>query len=514
MAPYHPAMKRPRLLLAHQLSLLLTAAVVLAVLVVGGVTLWNLRSGFTDYLRLRDEEQLTRLMEIVERKAALDPSMDWLRGDREAYRALVDELVGRPRAERRRPPPGPGAWPGREEPHREGPRERPPLPPPPLPGGPATGNLGDRIVITDAQGRWLAGREQPSHVARVSRAVKVQGEPVALIELVAEPTPEGLDARFLQRQTRGLVVVVVATLLVSLLLAWWVGGRWSRPLRALQHATRNIATGRRGIRLEPSGAREIAQLMDDVNAMASELTRLETARRLWLAQVSHELRTPLSVLRGELESIEDGVREPTPAVMASLREEVMQLNRLIDDLHTWSTAELGGLPCTLAPLDAQALLLRVVRRFGPLAQAQGLLLRAPDDGGPVLPVHWDAGRIEQLLSNLLTNSLRYTDAPGVVQVGWSASAGSIDITVDDSPPGVSREDMAQLFEPLFRASRARQRSTAPGNAYSSGLGLSIVRSIAQAHGGDVRVASSTLGGLRFTVTLPTHPGKRRTTPTP
>ncbi len=502
------------MLLAHQLSLLLTAAVVLAVLVVGGVTLWNLRSGFTDYLRLRDEEQLTRLMEIVERRAALDPSMEWLRGNREAYRSLVDELVGRPRAERRRPPPGPGAWPGGGEPPREGPRDRPPPPPPPPPppGGP-TGNLGDRIVITDAQGRWLAGREQPAHAARVTRAVKVRGEPVALIELVAEPTPEGLDARFLQRQTRGLLMVAMATVLASLLLAWWASGRWSRPLRALQSATRDIASGRRSTRLVPKGAREIAQLMDDVNAMAAELSRLETARRLWLAQVSHELRTPLSVLRGELESIEDGIRQPTPAVMASLREEVMQLHRLVDDLHTWSTAELGGLPCTFAPLDAHALLLRVARRFAPLAKAQGLQLHMPQADNAALPVHWDAGRIEQLVSNLLTNSLRYTHAPGVVQIGWTARPSAVEITVEDTPPGVSREDMAQLFEPLFRASRARQRSTGPGNAHSSGLGLSIVRSIAQAHGGEARVDSSALGGLRFTVVLSTRPGSsRKTTP--
>lgn len=503
-------MPRPRLLLAHQLSLLLTAAVVLAVLVVGGVTLWNLRSGFTDYLRLRDEEQLTRLMEIVERRATLDPSMDWLRGNREAYRSLIDELTGRPRGERRRPPP-PREGGGRPPPRLDPPGAEGAGPPRPPPPGPPTGGLGDRIVITDARGAWLAGRNQPAQAARVTRAVKVNGTPVAMIELVAEPQPEGLDARFLQRQTRGLAGVAAATVLVSLLVAWWAGGRWSRPLRALQRATREIASGRRTPRLQPAGAREIAQLIDDVDAMAGALRRLESARQLWLAQVSHELRTPLSVLRGEIESIEDGVRQPTPAVMASLREEVLQLSRLVDDLHTWSTAELGGLPCTLEPLDAHALLHRVSQRFAPLAEARGLRLHTPGASAAALPVHWDPGRIEQLLANLLANSLRYTDAPGDVQVAWAARADSIVITVDDSAPGVDPDDRAQLFEPLFRADRARQRSASPGNPagpdlqQGSGLGLSIVRSIATAHQGQVQAAPSALGGLRLTITLPTHP---------
>ncbi|MCX7227268.1 MAG: hypothetical protein NT071_17060 [Burkholderiales bacterium] len=185
-----------RLRIAHQLSLLLTAAVVLAVLAVGGVSLWSLRSGFGDYLRQRDEEQLTRFIQLLERRAAADPSMDWLRGNREAQRDLMDELIGRPIQPRTGRPEETTDERG-EPPHRRRPPHRRPA---------EAGNIADRIVVLDVRGDWLAGRRQPPHLARTVRAVQVNGADVAFVELVAEREPEGIDARFLQRQTTGMLI--------------------------------------------------------------------------------------------------------------------------------------------------------------------------------------------------------------------------------------------------------------------------------------------------------------------
>ncbi len=277
-------------------------------------------------------------------------------------------------------------------------------------GGPPD-HFAERVLIRDAQGRRLAGRPQPPGARDTVRAVKVNGVEVAFIELVAGPQPEGVDARFLQRQTAGLAGAALGTVLVMMLAGWWVAGRWSRPLRALQRASHDIASGHRTRRLQPAGALEIAQLMEDVNTMTAELARLEAARRLWIAQISHELRTPLAVLRGEIESIEDGARQPTREVMASLRDEVLQLNRLVDDLHTLSMADLDGLRCTFTDGDAHAVLLRAARRFEAQAAQCGLQLELPRADAPALPAHWDFGRIEQLLGNLLANSLRYTARP-------------------------------------------------------------------------------------------------------
>lgn len=488
-------MRLPRLRIAHQLSLLIAAAVVLAVLVVGGLSVVNLRSGFRDYLQARDDEQLTRFVALLEQHAGDDPQLQWLRNDPEPMRALMDEFNGRPARGPRPPPPRPF--------DRGAADDAPPLPPEGPPPGPrgGLGNLGDRLFIRDAQGHRLAGRPQPPGASRTVRAVKVKGVEVAFVDLVAEPEPEGVDARFLQRQTRRLLWAALGTIAAAVLAAWWMAGRWSRPLLALQRASRDIARGRRTQVLQPTGALEIAQLMEDVNTMTQELTRLETARRVWIAQISHELRTPLSVLRGEMEAIEDGARAPTPQVMSGLRDEVLQLNRLVDDLHTLSVADMGGLHCDRTEGDAHAWLWRVAQRFEGQARQRGLALLLPERAAPAIPACWDFGRIEQLLNNLLTNSLRYTDAPGSVAVAWRSDAHLLTLTVDDSAPGVSPADLRELFEPLFRADRARQR----GDSHGSGLGLSIVRSIAQAHHGTVSAGPSPRGGLQLCVRLPLQP---------
>ena len=340
-----------RLRIAPQLSLLLAGAVVLSVVAVGGVSLWNLRNGFSDYLRLRDEEELSRFVSALERRAQADPTMDWLRGNREAQRALIDEMRGRP--EGRRPPPGTG------RPPPPGPDLQRPGPPP---GPPPVHDLGDRIVVRDAKGNWLAGRPQAAGLARTVRTVQVDGVEVAFVEMSAGPGPQGIDARFLQRQSSGLLLTALVTILLAMGAAAWVASRWSRPLRQLQLATHRIARGEPGVQVPvpgtpgamQSGAVEIDDLVADVNAMVAALARLEDSRRSWIAQISHELRTPLAVLRGEMESIEDGARQPTPQVMAGLREEVAQLTRLVDDLHTVAVADLGQLPCQLIAGDAHA----------------------------------------------------------------------------------------------------------------------------------------------------------------
>ena len=499
--------KLPRLRIAHQLSLLIAAAVALAMLSVGALSVWNLRSGFLDYLQLRDEDQLMRLVKLVEQRAAAESGMDWLRGNREAMRTLMDELSGNPSR------PSPGNASGNAAGNR--PPGTPPRfnRPPPPPGGPP-GNFGQRVLITDSEGFRLAGREAAPGVRRTVRAVKVNGVEVARIELGAEPEPEGLDARFLQRQYTGLAVAALGTLALAILTAWLVALRWSRPLQALQLASRDIAAGQRPRKLQPTGALEIAQLMEGINRMAAELARLEDARRLWIAQISHELRTPLAVLRGEIESIEDGARQPTAAVMASLREEVLQLTRLVNDLHTLSVADADGLRCEFTHGNAHTALLRVARRFAEPARQRGLELHLPPDDAPAIAVYWDFGRVEQLLDNLLANSLRYTDAPGEVFLTWKIDSSKpnsslpqrLILSLEDSAPGVNPADLPQLFEPLFRADKARQRGTRYGDAHGSGLGLAIVRSIVHAHGGTVAASPSARGGLWLCVYLPLQAG--------
>ncbi|MEY2953980.1 MAG: hypothetical protein RLZZ401_2067 [Pseudomonadota bacterium] len=468
-----------RLRIVHQLSLLLIGAVVLSVAAVGGVVLLNLRSGFSEYLQARDDVQLDRFVQLVERHAASDPGMDWLRGSRQSMEALGNEFAA-----------------------QEGLSRRPPGPPPPPRGGgrnPPEGILG-RVQIFDLDGGRIAGRGQPLAEATETRAVKVAGRTVAWVRLTREPQLQAVDARFLQRQYLGLALAAGTTLALMLALAWWVARRWSQPLRRLQQATQRMAEGELGGQVPPAGAREIASLIDDVNRMSSSLARLEAARRVWIAQLSHELRTPLAVLRGEIESIEDGARQPTPDVMASLRDEVLQLIRLVNDLHTLSMADLGQLRCEFVDGAVAALIERVTQRFAARAVQHGLVLRVAP--GPAVSACWDWGRMEQVLTNLLENSVRYTRSPGTVCVTWQRSAQGLRLTVEDSAPGVPATELPQLFEPLYRSDVARVRRT---DEQGSGLGLSIALAIVVAHRGTMHASASDLGGLAVSLDLPLTP---------
>jgi two-component system sensor histidine kinase BaeS len=243
---------------------------------------------------------------------------------------------------------------------------------------------------------------------------------------------------------------------------------------------------------------EIGDVVRNVNRMAEGLERLEGARRRWLADLSHELRTPLTVLRGHVEALQDSVRPLSPEAIDTLHEELLRIGKLVDDLHLLAVSDLKALPCQPGPADAVALLRQLVHRFEPRAAAAGLTLRlCLPEAQQALPVSWDVDRVEQLLGNLVDNSLRYTDPPGEILIGLRAQGSRIQMTVDDSAPGVPAQQLGQVFEPLFRGDLARNRRLG-----GSGLGLAICQAIAQAHDGHVVASASELGGLRITVELP------------
>lgn len=490
-----------RLRIFHQIFLLLAGMAVLSAAAIGGWFAWNLQAGFSDYLRSRDTQQLARFAEVVAQR------VDWPAraggAQRLPMRELMDEFMHReglapPPDWRPRPggPPPAGEPPGRSAAGVvTAPRPRPP-PPPPSPGG-----LAQRIQVVSPQGVHLGGPQFPPGRSWLSHPVRAGGETVAFVRMLPTTELQDVDARFLQRQYAGLAAALLLSLAVGLGLAALAARRIGGPLQNLQRAAQRIAGGELGVQVPVAGSREMADLIGDVNRMAATLQQLEGARRRWIAQISHELRTPLSVLLGELEAMQEGVRQPTPQMLETLRGEAAQLVRLVNDLHTLSVADLGTLPCSFADLNAGRLLAGLMERQLPRLQAAGLSVDVHDGANP--RACWDAGRIEQLVTNLLTNSMRYTQAPGQVLVRWDRVGESLRLVVEDSPPGVPEETMEQLFEPLFRADPARQRHR--DGQTGSGLGLAICRAIVQAHGGEITAQPSLLGGLAISVTLPLVP---------
>jgi len=493
--------------LVHQLSLLLIATALAAVAAVAGLVVWNLRAGFSDYLQAQDGEHLSRLMEAAERDLARRGGLpqdwrpalrDWLEASRGVgLRSALLEGRGQLQPGDEPPPPERGA----------GPEDRPP---PPgarrdLPPRRDPSNFGPRVVVLAADGVTpLAGRRETLDRPGQTRAVKLDGQTVAVLRLAERAGPaEGVDASFLRRQYLGLAAVAAGVLVAALVLARLVAVRWAQPLAQAQAAARRIAAGEFDVRLPAPGngdVSEIAALHGDINAMAQALSSLETSRQRWIAELSHELRTPLAVLRGEVEALVDGIRPLDRAALGSLQEEVKRLSRLVEDFHLLATSELRSLPNQFEAVAPAALVQSAVERIAPRARALGLVIEAQLP--QVLPAaQWDAVRISQLLANLLENSLRYTEAPGLVQVTARALGVAIEIRLDDTPPGVPEGDLERLFDPLYRVDPSRSRAFG-----GSGLGLAIAKAIAQAHGGRLRAEPSPLGGLAVVLMLPLQPG--------
>jgi two-component system OmpR family sensor kinase/two-component system sensor histidine kinase BaeS len=230
--------------------------------------------------------------------------------------------------------------------------------------------------------------------------------------------------------------------------------------------------------------------------MAGSLQQAEESRRAMTADIAHELRTPLAVQRAHLEALQDGIYPLSPQNLEPILEQNQQLTRLVEDLRTLALADAGQLELERVPTDLTRLIPRVVDRFSPQADRQEIRLEvAIPKNCPDVSV--DPGRIEQILANLISNSLRHTPAQGKINIGVECVKGSIEIRVHDSGAGIPQEALPHIFERFYRADKSRSRAEG-----GTGLGLAIARQLAQAQRGQLSATNHPQGGTIFVLSLP------------
>ncbi|HYN88555.1 MAG TPA: HAMP domain-containing sensor histidine kinase [Ardenticatenaceae bacterium] len=279
--------------------------------------------------------------------------------------------------------------------------------------------------------------------------------------------------------------------------------RIALPLADLMAAADAVARGDLSVRVPVHRPGEFGRLAASFNHMTSELERADRQRRNLTADVAHELRTPLHVIQGNLEGILDGVYEPTEEHINATLNETRALARLVEDLRTLSLAEAGQLPLARVRVDVAELLADVGTSFSGQAEAAGVELRleTPGDG---LAVSGDAGRLDQVLGNLVMNALRHTPQGGRVTLraetldGAGETGRGVRITVRDTGEGIPADDLPFIFDRFWRGDPARSHARGGG----SGLGLAIARQLVQAHGGRIAVDSRVGEGTTFTIELP------------
>jgi signal transduction histidine kinase len=324
------------------------------------------------------------------------------------------------------------------------------------------------------------------------------GAPIGTLYLIPREPREG-ETHFRVGVGRSLLVAALFAGLVGVVLTLGVSQRILSPVGALTRAARRMQSGDFSSRVPIGSKDEIGQLAEAFNEMADDIVRIEGLRRKMVGDVAHELRTPLTNIRCQIEALQDGLIEATPATVDSLHDEVLLLNRLIDDLQELAVAEAGQLSLLPEPVAVDAEIRRAVSASEPRARAAGVRLTTScPDGLP--PAFADSRRVGQVLRNLLDNALTHTPPGGVVETSARAEDGKIRVAVTDTGSGIPPEHLANVFERFYRADESRSRGTG-----GFGLGLAIVKQLVEAQGGTIRVESEPGQGTTFTFTLPIAP---------
>ncbi|MCO3582482.1 HAMP domain-containing histidine kinase [Pseudomonas aeruginosa] len=280
---------------------------------------------------------------------------------------------------------------------------------------------------------------------------------------------------------------MAAALGMSVFVAIRLSRRLITPLNTVAHSLREVAQGNLTARapLDEQATGETAQLVRDFNVMAERLQSMTREREFWNAAIAHELRTPVTILRGRLQGLAEGVFNPSNELFEGLLRQVEGLNRLIEDLRVLSLRDSGHLDIQRTSVRLADELSIVLQAFAEPLAAKGFHLH--DELDADLLVECDALRIRQALMALLENALRHAD-PGNLRVRVEQVGNDCQLSLEDDGPGIDSERTSEIFEAFRRGDPSRSRKSG-----GSGLGLAVVKAIAEAHGGHATCRASGMG---------------------
>jgi two-component system sensor histidine kinase BaeS len=355
-------------------------------------------------------------------------------------------------------------------------------------------------MLLDADKEWIVGANKLGDIdirKMTLKPLEYNGKTVGYLAIVPMvELSEAGDILYVERQTRIFGMIALGMILVSVLLAIPLVYQLLVPVKAMIKGAEKLASGDYSVRIPITTGDELASLSEHFNLLAATLERNEKSRRRYMADVSHDLRTPLAILLGEIEAVQDGVRD-VESTLPVLHSEVRHLNRLVGDLYDLSLSDIGALSYRKHRIDPVVALEQAVERYAPRMSDRSISLTSSLPREGTLAVNADPNRLQQLFTNLLENSLRYTDPGGRVEVGMHPVGRKLQMSFSDSSPGVTREQRTKLFARFYRVDNSRNRTRG-----GSGLGLAICWNIVDAHQGSIEAKPSPLGGLLVEVTLP------------
>lgn len=344
------------------------------------------------------------------------------------------------------------------------------------------------------QNRFYDGTE-------VTEAIVVGEETIGTLELIYPSTfsVDTAELDFTSGVNRSLLMSLAIALGLSGLLSAYLSKLLSRPIVNLTEVTKSIRSGQLNHRAEErQSVRELTELSGAVNDLAQTLSHQSEIRKRLTSDIAHELRTPLTIIQGQLDAILEGIFEATPDRLLVARSETERLIGLVERLREIADLEDDTVELTYDDVDLSAIARDALTLFEADAMTRGQTLTS--DLRPTLPMTGDAHRLRQVLVNLLSNAVKYTPDGGRISVETRMEGGSALLQVFNTGAGISPEDLPFLFDRFYRADVSRHRETG-----GSGIGLTIVKLIVDAHRGHIEVKSDKVTGTTFTVTLPLQP---------
>jgi two-component system, OmpR family, sensor kinase len=330
----------------------------------------------------------------------------------------------------------------------------------------------------------------------ITKPIVIEGRVVGNVQAAASLTLiEAASDRLLKIMLGGGLIALI----LSLLIGDWLARRTLRPIGSIVSTAQSIAAADDLSRRIPNTGPqdELGRMVSVFNETLSRLENLFKAQRRFVADVSHELRSPLTTIQGNLDLVR--LYGNDPRSIEAMESEVKRMSRLVGDLLLLAQADAGQIPLEMEALDIDQLVLEIYGEAGFLSQGKHRFKLGQLDQ---VRVNADVDRLKQLLLNLVSNAIKYTPDDGSVSMSVTRQGTNVYVTVEDTGVGIPAEDLAHIFDRFYRVDKARSRA-----AGGTGLGLSIAQWIAEAHGGEILVASEFGKGTTFTVVLPILSGE-------
>lgn len=354
-------------------------------------------------------------------------------------------------------------------------------------------HFANRISLLDANKNEVIAAQNVGD-STYSVNIKLSGESIAWLTLSEASEIQRRGDMLLGKQLERIMLIALIGVFLSGIVSFYLAKHFIAPINKLSDQASLLANRNFDAKVDIKSADELAQLGKSFNQVANNLANFENQQKQWLQDIAHELRTPLTVIRGELEAMNDGIIETSEQNINLLLQEVLRLNRLIEDLHELAVTDNLDLMKDATCIHLDKLLNNIAERFRVQLAKRGISLHIDLSSSSLLG---DSNRLEQVFVNILENNYKYTQDNGKVWLGLTASENEVVVTIEDSGPGVANEHLPKLFERLHRLDEHRSRKVG-----GAGLGLSICHNIIVAHGGTIEAFHSSKGGLLLRITLP------------